>query len=96
MANGLRSHAQNFETIASGLNQTALGRYNIEDNDDTYSVIIGNGTNDNNRSNALTVDWQGNVKTAGSVTENNGTRDIDLTISETTIQKYVNLGMSLT
>ena len=96
MANGLRSHAQNFETIASGLNQTALGRYNIEDNDDTYSVIIGNGTNDNNRSNALTVDWQGNVKAAGSVTENNGTRDIDLQISETTIQKYVNLGMSLT
>ena len=96
MANGLRSHAQNFETIASGLNQTALGRYNIEDNDDTYSVIIGNGTNDNNRSNAATVDWQGNVKTAGSVTENNGTRDIDLQISETTIQKYVNLGMSLT
>lgn len=68
MANGLRSHAQNFETIASGLNQTALGRYNIEDNDDTYSVIIGNGTNDNNRSNALTVDWQGNVWAGGTVT----------------------------
>lgn len=96
MANGRHSHAQNFETIASGLNQTALGRYNIEDNNDTYSVIIGNGINDNNRSNALTVDWQGNVKTAGSVTENNGTRDIDLQISETTIQKYVDLGMSLT
>lgn len=96
MANGRHSHAQNFETIASGLNQTALGRYNIEDNDDTYSVIIGNGTNDNNRSNALTVDWQGNVKTAGSVTENNGTRDIDLNISEATIQKFIDLGMSLT
>ena len=60
-----------------------------------YALIIGNGTDDNNRSNAATVDWQGNVKTAGSVTENNGTRDIDLQISETTIQKYVDLGMSL-
>ena len=88
MANGLRSHAQNFETIASGLNQTALGRYNIEDNDDTYSVIIGNGTDDDHRSNAATVDWQGNVWAAGSVTENNGTRDIDLNISEATIALY--------
>ena len=88
MANGLRSHAQNFETIASGLNQTALGRYNIEDNDDTYSVIIGNGTDDDHRSNAATVDWQGNLWAAGSVTENNGTRDIDLNISEATIALY--------
>lgn len=44
----------------------------------------------------VTLDQSGNLWTAGSVTENNGTRDIDLTISEATIQKYVNLGMSLT
>lgn len=44
----------------------------------------------------VTIDPEGNVWTAGSVTENNGTRDIDLTISEATIQKYVDLGMSLT
>lgn len=44
----------------------------------------------------VTIDPDGNVWTAGSVTENNGTRDIDLNISETTIQKYVDLGMSLT
>ena len=94
-ASGTNSHAQNEATIAASKYQTALGKYNIADNNATYSVIIGNG-NENQRSNALTVDWQGNVKTAGSVTENNGTRDIDLTISETTIQKYVNLGMSLT
>ena len=94
-ASGTNSHAQNEATIAASKYQTALGKYNIADNNATYSVIIGNG-NENQRSNALTVDWQGNVKTAGSVTENNGTRDIDLQISETTIQKYVDLGMSLT
>lgn len=44
----------------------------------------------------VTLDQSGNLWAAGSVTENNGTRDIDLQISETTIQKYVNLGMSLT
>ncbi len=44
----------------------------------------------------VTIDPEGNVWTAGTVTENNGTRDIDLNISEATIQKYVNLGMSLT
>lgn len=44
----------------------------------------------------VTIDPDGNVRAAGKVTENNGTRDIDLTISEATIQKYVDLGMSLT
>lgn len=44
----------------------------------------------------VTLDQSGNLWAAGSVTENNGTRDIDLQISETTIQKYVDLGMSLT
>ena len=44
----------------------------------------------------VTLDQSGNLWAAGSVTENNGTRDIDLQISEATIQKYVNLGMSLT
>ena len=94
-AHGQASHAQNYYTLASSNYQTAIGKYNEEDTADKYALIVGNGTN-NNRSNAATVDWQGNVKTAGSVTENNGTRDIDLQISETTIQKYVNLGMSLT
>lgn len=93
-ASGMDSHVQNFRTIAGYNYQTAIGKYN--DNQGTSAFEIGNGTADDARSNALTVDWQGNVKTAGSVTENNGTRDIDLQISETTIQKYVDLGMNLT
>lgn len=99
-ASGIESHAQNRGTIAAKSNQTAIGKYNEEDTESDpqkqKALIIGNGTSNNYRSNAFTVDWQGNVWTAGTITENNGTRDIDLNISEATIQKYVNLGMSLT
>lgn len=90
---GYASHAQNWFTVANEQAQTVIGRYN--DNQTDTAFEIGNGEH-NARSNALTVDWQGNVKTAGSVTENNGTRDIDLNISEATIQKFIDLGMSLT
>lgn len=61
IASGQGSHAQNYETIARGANQTALGKYNVEDT--TSAVIIGNGTS-SARSNALTVDWDGNVNIA--------------------------------
>lgn len=61
VATGVYSHAQNQWTKASSNAQTALGKYNVEDNADTYALIIGNGSDDNSRSNALTVDWSGNV-----------------------------------
>lgn len=35
-----------------------------------YAFIIGNGTADDARSNALTVDWSGNLITAGDITAN--------------------------
>ena len=61
VASGAMSHAQNAQTIAASNYQTALGRYNVADANNTYAVIVGNGTSDSNRSNALTVDWDGNV-----------------------------------
>ena len=71
-ASGRYSHAQNESTIASGEAQTALGKYNIEDT--TNAVIIGNGTSSSARSNALTVDWSGNVNIAsGASYKINGT-----------------------
>lgn len=66
-------HVQNIGTIAKGDAQTAIGRYNSPDNGTdgtsagrwgTYAFYIGNGTSDNARSNALTVDWSGNVDIA--------------------------------
>ena len=71
-ARGTYSHAQNQGTIAKGGNQTALGRYNIEDTNDDYALIIGNGTSNNNRSNALDVDWSGNVEADGDITDGSG------------------------
>jgi len=65
---GPYSHAQNCYTIASGESQTALGKFNVADT--TSAVIIGNGTS-NARSNALTVDWSGNVTASGTVSAAN-------------------------
>ena len=58
-AAGVRSHAQNYHTIANGTNQTTIGKYNIPDIENAF--IIGNGTGEDARSNALTVDWSGNI-----------------------------------
>jgi hypothetical protein len=58
-AYGAQSHAQNLGTIANGAAQTTMGKYNVADT--TSLLIIGNGTADNARSNALTVDKVGNV-----------------------------------
>ena len=64
-ASGHYSHAQNNNTIAASYNQTAIGKYNQEENENDYALIIGNGTADNARSNALVIDWNGNVMTQG-------------------------------
>lgn len=72
VASGARSHAQNQGTVAASTNQTALGQYNVEDTNDEYAVIVGNGTSSSNRSNALTVDWSGNAEVAGDITDGNG------------------------
>ena len=67
-AGGPHSHAQNFGTIASSSCQTALGKCNVEDTAAKYIVIVGNGANSGSPSNALTIDWDGNVAAAGSLT----------------------------
>ena len=59
-ASGDYSHAQNFETIAASNYQTVIGKYNVSDANNTYALIIGNGTS-GARSNALRVKWNGDV-----------------------------------
>lgn len=71
-ANGLYSHAEGFNTIASGTQQHTEGIYNIEDTEEKYAHIVGNGYWDDGsnapiRSNAYTLDWQGNAWFAGSI-----------------------------
>ena len=50
--------------LAAGDRQLVTGKYNIEDTNDDYALIIGNGSDDSNRSNALTVDWNGRIQGA--------------------------------
>lgn len=67
-ANGNYSHTQGRETVANGAYQVVIGRFNETDDSGLstssmgkYVFIIGNGTADDARSNALTVDWNGNI-----------------------------------
>lgn len=70
------THAQNEGTTANKIAQTVIGTYNILDatpttaihpnnniNYGNYAFIIGNGTS-STRSNALTVNWKGDVNIA--------------------------------
>ena len=50
-----------YRTKASSANQYVFGKDNIEDTTGTYLFILGNGTSGSARSNAMTVDWSGNV-----------------------------------
>ena len=56
---GDASHAEGIGTIASSDRQHIQGKYNIEDVNDKYADIIGNGTSISARSNAATVSWNG-------------------------------------
>ena len=66
-ASGDYSHAEGSGTIASGMASHVQGKYNIEDNENKYAHIIGNGTSDSKRSNAFMVDWDGNGWFAGNL-----------------------------
>jgi hypothetical protein len=75
-AEGEASHAEGEATHAAGRSQHTQGEYNIIDPDydvnnpyvrGRYAHIVGNGTNDNNRSNAHTLDWEGNAEYQGDV-----------------------------
>ena len=78
-ASGMYSHAEGCYTIASSYCQHVQGEYNIEDSTKTYAHIVGNGTDSNTRSNAHTVDWDGNAWFQGDVYvgSNSGTNKDD-------------------
>lgn len=59
-------HAEGYCTIASSPSQHVQGEYNIEDAANTYAHIVGNGSS-TARSNAHTLDWDGNAWFAGSL-----------------------------
>lgn len=87
-ASGSASHAGGYRTIATGNNQTVIGKYNkatvsgsgttqdpyVYTDVGDYAFIIGNGSENTtaNRSNAFTVDWNGNVDIALDTTAQSG------------------------
>lgn len=72
LAIGIGSHAEGFGTIAKGDCQHVQGQYNISSSQQS-AFIIGNGTNDSNRSNLVfavgnTVEITGSLNVSGSIT----------------------------
>ena len=65
-ASGAQSHVEGRYTIAAGGAQHVEGIANIEDAEGKYIHVAGNGTYDN-RSNAHTLDWEGNGWFSGDV-----------------------------
>lgn len=67
-ASGEYSHAEGHGTVATGEAQHVEGTYNIEDTENKFAHIIGNGTNQDKRSNAFAIDWHGNIYVNNSPT----------------------------
>lgn len=66
-AKGQTSHAEGCYTLAHSEYQHVQGKYNIKDTSSNYSHIVGNGSSNANRSNAHTLDWDGNAWFQGDV-----------------------------
>ena len=73
-SSGQAAHAEGTGTVAANRSQHVEGEYNVADPSanepsgrGTYQHIVGNGTSDSNRSNAHTMDWNGNAWYAGDV-----------------------------
>ena len=72
-ASGLYSHAEGYNNKASGVATHVQGKYNVVQQVNgpnyygKYCHIVGNGTSDTARSNAHTLDWDGNAWFAGDV-----------------------------
>ena len=73
-ANGNYSHVEGYSTISSHRYQHVFGKLNVPDpnpnntnSTGTYIEMVGNGSNDSNRSNARTLDWYGNERLKGDI-----------------------------
>lgn len=82
-AKGINSIACN-RSYACGINSCTLGKYNVADFNNLYAVIVGNGSS-SARSNALTLDWSGNLNVAGNV---NGVDIANLNTTSTTTPTF--------
>ena len=76
------THAEGTGTIASVRNQHVQGKYNEIDTERKFAHIVGNGYDEDERSNAHTVDWNGvgwfagGLKVGGSGQYDGAAKDI--------------------
>ena len=63
----IAAHAEGIGNHATTAGQHVQGKYSITDTQQNFAHIVGNGTN-TKRSNAHTIDWDGNAWFAGEVT----------------------------
>lgn len=89
IASGTASQAEGTGTTANRKSQHTFGEFNIVDTTGTgitqrgaYIEIVGNGTDDATRSNACTLDWNGNEWLAGGLilTTPDGTAKYKITV----------------
>ena len=83
IAFGKGSHAEGVNTFAYSEYQHTQGRYNLIDDKNKYAHIVGNGSDPLNRSNAHTVDWDGNAEYAGDVVANGCGGEAPISLVET-------------
>ena len=78
-AKGNYSHTEGSRTISTSDCQHVQGMYNVEDTENKYAFIIGNGNFNDRRSNAFSVDWDGKIYV------NNATEGVDVSALAITI-----------
>lgn len=70
VASGIASHAEGLGTLATSAYQHVVGRYNISDTTTKdFIEIVGWGVTENSRANVRTLDNNGNMIIAGTLTQ---------------------------
>ena len=87
------SHSEGYYTSANSSHQHVQGKYNVIDSNATYAHVVGNGTSDSARSNAHTLDWDGNAWFQGTVKIGGASQD-DETAKELATQEYVDTAIA--
>lgn len=96
IASGSYSHAGGKGTIADATAQTSIGTYN--EADETALFLVGCGTSDSDRKNALRLDNEGNLHVSGNITADGSVGDkylsgegVSIDATETAHEYIVNL-----
>ena len=90
---GVYSHSEGYYTSANSSHQHVQGKYNVIDSNATYAHVVGNGTSDSARSNAHTLDWDGNAWFQGTVKIGGASQDNE-TAKELATQEYVDTAIA--